>query len=84
MFEVRGAMMVDEDYEKEGMNMSVPLKDARIISEHAATLFCPLPIYQVALQNYYAAAAHGDKDKDAAAVCGVMERAANVSRPINK
>lgn len=80
MFEVRGALMVDEDYQKEAMNLSVPLKDAAIISDHAASLYCPLPIYQVALQNYYAAAAQGHADKDAAAVCSVMERAANVTR----
>lgn len=81
MFEVRGGLMVEQDYEREGMNLSVPLKDARIISEHAANLHCPIPIYQIALQNYYAAAAQGHADKDAAAVCGVMERAANVARP---
>jgi len=80
MFEVRGAMMVDEDYQKESMNMSVPLKDARIISEHAAQLSCPLPIYQVALQNYYAAAAQGHVNDDAAVVCRIMERAANAMR----
>jgi len=80
MFEVRGALMVDEDYQKEAMNMSVPLKDSRIISEHAASLYCPLPIYQTALQNYYAAAAQGHVEEDAAAVCRVMERAANHTR----
>jgi 3-hydroxyisobutyrate dehydrogenase-like beta-hydroxyacid dehydrogenase len=80
MFEVRGALMVDEDYQKEGMNLSVPLKDAKIISDYAAGLYCPIPIYQAALQNYYAAAAQGHADKDAAAVCHIMERAANVSR----
>lgn len=81
MFEVRGALMVEEDYQREGMNLSVPLKDARIISDHAASLCCPTPIYQVALQNYYAAAAQGHEDEDAAAVCRVMERAASVLRP---
>jgi len=80
MFEVRGALMVEEDYKKEGMNLSVPLKDSRIISDYAAGLYCPIPIYQAALQNYYAAAAQGHANKDAAAVCRVMERAANLSR----
>ncbi len=80
MFEVRGALMVEEDYKKEGMNLSVPLKDAKIISDYAAGLYCPIPIYQVALQNYYAAAAQGHADEDAATVCQVMERAANLSR----
>jgi 3-hydroxyisobutyrate dehydrogenase-like beta-hydroxyacid dehydrogenase len=80
MFEVRGGLMVDEDYQKEAMNLSVPLKDSRIISEHAASLFCPIPLYQTALQSYYSAAAQGLADKDAAVVCQVLERAANHQR----
>lgn len=80
MFEVRGGLMVDEDYQKEAMNLSVPLKDSRIISEHAASLYCPIPLYQVALQSYYAAAAQGLDDKDAAVVCQVLERTANHTR----
>jgi len=80
MFEVRGGLMVDEDYQKEAMNLSVPLKDSRIISEHAAGLYCPIPLYQVALQSYYAAAAQGLEESDAAVVCQVLERAANHER----
>ena len=80
MFEVRGALMADNDYAKEGMNFSVPIKDSRIISDHAAGVECPIPLYQAALQFYYAAMAQGLGDLDAAAVCRVMERAANVER----
>lgn len=80
MFDVRGALMVDEDYTKEGMNFSIPLKDARIISEHAASVFCPTPVYQAALQPYYAAVAQGHHDEDASAVCTALEHAANVTR----
>ncbi len=80
MFEVRGALMVDDDYAKEGMNFSVPIKDSRIISNHAASLNCPIPLYQTALQYYYAAVAQGMGHLDAAAVCKVMEKAANVER----
>ncbi|NQV99759.1 MAG: NAD(P)-dependent oxidoreductase [Rhodospirillales bacterium] len=80
MFEVRGALMVDEDYRREGMNFSIPLKDARIISEHAASLYCPTPVYQAALQPYYAAVAQGHHDEDASAVCTALEQAANVQR----
>lgn len=80
MFEVRGALMVENDYSREGMNFSVPIKDSRIISEHAASLNCPIPLYQTALQYYYAAVAQGMGDLDAAAVCKVMEKAANVER----
>jgi putative dehydrogenase len=77
MFEVRGAMMARNDYRHEGMNFSIPLKDARIISAHAADLACPTPVYQAALQPYYAAVAQGHFDEDAAAVCTAMELAAN-------
>ena len=80
MFEVRGALMVDNDYTKEGMNFSVPIKDSRIISDHAASLNCPIPLYQTALQYYHAAVAQGFGHLDAAAVCKVMEQAANVER----
>jgi putative dehydrogenase len=77
MFEVRGALMARNDYRHEGMNFSISLKDARIITAHAADLACPIPIYQAALQPYYAAVAQGHHDEDAAAVCAAMELAAN-------
>ncbi|MEE2761330.1 MAG: NAD(P)-dependent oxidoreductase [Pseudomonadota bacterium] len=80
MFETRGAMMARNNYVHEGMNFSIPLKDARFISEHAASLCAPIPIYQAALQPYYAAVAQGHIDEDAAAVCAAMERAANCER----
>jgi len=80
MFEVRGAMMVDENYTAEGMNMSIPLKDSNIISHHASKLRCPLPLYQTALQQYFAAAAQGLDDMDASVVCKVMEKNANAER----
>ena len=81
MFETRGAMMANNNYEHEGMNFSVPIKDSRFISDHAHKMQVPTPIYHVALQSYYAAIAQGHFDEDAAAVCAAMERAANIERP---
>lgn len=80
MFDVRGRLMADADYTKEGMNFSIPLKDARIISEHAANMHCPTPIYQAALQPYYAAVAQGYAHLDASAVLKALETAANFTR----
>lgn len=80
MFEVRGGMMANENYTNEGMNMSIPLKDSAIISQHAANLHCPLPLYQVALQQYFAAAAQGFDHMDASVVCKVMEQNAGAER----
>jgi len=81
MFEVRGALMVHEDYEKEGMNFSIPLKDSKLITSHAAEHLVPLPIYQAALQPYYAAVAQGHHDEDASSVLAALEKAANFTRP---
>ena len=81
MFEVRGKLMAENDYAREGMNFSVPLKDSRIIAEHAASVGMPIPLYQAALQFYHAAAAQGLAHLDAAAVCRVIERNANCERP---
>ncbi|WP_405404410.1 NAD(P)-dependent oxidoreductase [Paracoccus sp. Ld10] len=80
MFEVRGKLMADNDYDREGMNFSVPLKDSRIIAEHAASVGMPIPLYQAAVQFYHAAAAQGLAHLDAAAVCRVMERNAACER----
>ena len=81
MFETRGAMMANNNYDHEGMNFSVPIKDSRFISDHAHEMQVPTPIYHVALQSYYAAVAQGHFNEDAAAVCAAMERAANIERP---
>lgn len=80
MFEVRGALMADNDYDKEGMNFSVPLKDSQIIAQHAASVGAPISLYQAAVQYYHAANAQGLGHLDAAAVCKVMERMANCER----
>ena len=81
MFETRGAMIANNNYDHEGMNFSIPIKDSRFISDHAHQMRVPTPIYHVALQSYYAAVAQGHFDEDAAAVCAAMERAANFERP---
>ncbi|MBT3765043.1 MAG: NAD(P)-dependent oxidoreductase [Rhodospirillaceae bacterium] len=81
MFEVRGEMMVRNNYDHEGMSFMTPVKDSRFISDHAANLCVPIPIYQAALAPYYAAVAQGHFDEDAAAVCAAMELAANCVRP---
>ena len=80
VFEGRGQLMVQNDYAVEGMNFSTPIKDSDFITKLAKDNFVPLPIYQVALQYYLAAMAQGYQDMDAAAVCAVIEKNANLSR----
>jgi 3-hydroxyisobutyrate dehydrogenase-like beta-hydroxyacid dehydrogenase len=80
VFDNRGKLMVDEDYDKEGMNFSTSIKDSSFITDLSKKYMVPLPIYQVALQYYYAAVAQGYYDKDAASVLKVLEKNANVQR----
>ena len=80
VFEGRGRLMVDNEYAVEGMNFSTPIKDSEFITKLAKDNFVPLPIYQVALQYYLSAMAQGYQDLDAAAVCAVLEKNANLNR----
>ena len=80
VFENRGKLMVDQDFEKEGMNFSTPMKDSKFITELSRENLVALPIYQVALQYYYSAVANGLGDKDASSVIKIIEQNANLSR----
>tara|TARA_Y200000002_G_C22683389_1_gene665002 strand:+ start:2914 stop:3798 length:885 start_codon:yes stop_codon:yes gene_type:complete len=80
VFENRGKLMVDQDFEKEGMNFSTPLKDSKFITELSRSNLVALPIYQVALQYYYSAVANGLGDKDASSIIRILERNTNFRR----
>ena len=80
VFENRGKLMVDQDFEKEGMNFSTPMKDSKFITELSRANLVALPIYQVALQYYYSAVANGLGDKDASSIIKIIEKNTNLSR----
>ena len=80
VFENRGKLMVDQDFEKENMNFSTPMKDSKFITELSRANLVALPIYQVALQYYYSAVANGLGDKDASSVIKIIEKNTNLSR----
>ena len=80
VFENRGKLMVDQDFEKEGMNFSTPMKDSKFITELSRANLVALPIYQVALQYYYSAVANGLGNKDASSVIKIIEKNTNLSR----
>ena len=82
VFENRGKLMINEDYSKEGMNLSIPLKDSKYITDLSREKAVGIPIYQVALQYYYSAVAHGLKDKDASSVLKALEKNFNFVRSI--
>ena len=80
VFENRGKLMVDQDFDKEGMNFSTPMKDSKFITELSRANLVALPIYQVALQYYYSAVANGLGDKDASSIIKIIEKNTNLSR----
>ena len=80
VFENRGKLMVDQDFEKEGMNFSTPMKDSKFITELSRANLVALPIYQVALQYYYSAVANGLGDKEASSIIKIIEKNTNLSR----
>jgi 3-hydroxyisobutyrate dehydrogenase-like beta-hydroxyacid dehydrogenase len=72
MFQVRGPMMVAEDYSDATMKVEVWQKDMRIIGEYAARLGCPTPLFAASAPLYTAAMASGHAQHDTAAVCAVL------------
>lgn len=80
MFEVRGPLMIANDYRKATMKVDVYKKDIDIIEQFAADLHCPVPLFEAAKPFYAAALAQGRGLEDTAAVCAVLERMAGIER----
>lgn len=80
MFEVRGPMMVEDDYSDATMKVEVWQKDMSIIGDFAVSLDCPAPLFAASGQIYNAAMAQGHARDDTAAVCAVMQEMARLDR----
>jgi putative dehydrogenase len=72
MFQVRGPMMVAEDYSDATMKVEVWQKDMAIIGDFAAALECPTPLFSASAPIYTAAMASGHAREDTASVCAVL------------
>jgi putative dehydrogenase len=80
MFEVRGPLMRDAQYDPATATVRTHLKDVEIISAFANSLRCPTPVFSAAAQPYYARAAQGFEMQDTASVCAVVEAMAGLVR----
>jgi 3-hydroxyisobutyrate dehydrogenase len=80
MFQVRGPLMRDADYDKATATIRTHLKDLSIIGAFASGLDCPTPLFAASAQAYYAGAAQGREMQDTAAVCAVLENLAGLVR----
>lgn len=79
IFEIRGPMMVADDYPP-AARLDIILKDATLISEYAQSVGAPTPLLEAALGVYQEASAAGLGDLDAAALCRFLEQSAGLSR----
>jgi len=80
MFEVRGPLMVANDYSEAHMKCEIYQKDIDIIGAFAAKLRCPTPLFEASKPYYSAALAQGHAKEDTAAICAVLERMAGITR----
>ena len=80
MLQIRGPMMVRNDYTDAAMKVGVWQKDMRIITEFARELDCPTPLFAATSALYNAAMAQGFAGSDTASVCAVLERLAGTRR----
>jgi putative dehydrogenase len=79
MFEVRGPVMVSEDYDVPGATTSVLAKDSEIITEFAASRDIPVPLLTASAVFYHAAIAQGRGDQEAACVHAVLKQMGGLS-----
>jgi 3-hydroxyisobutyrate dehydrogenase-like beta-hydroxyacid dehydrogenase len=80
MFEVRGPLMIRNDYGEATMKVEIYQKDIDIISAFSAGLQCPTPLFDAARAYYAGAYAQGYAKQDTAAVCAVLENMAGIVR----
>lgn len=79
---VRGQMLIDDRYlPVQTMPLDLWRKDMSVISEFAATLACPTPMFSAAVPLFNAAVASGFGQHDTAAVCAVIEQMAGLPGP---
>jgi 3-hydroxyisobutyrate dehydrogenase-like beta-hydroxyacid dehydrogenase len=80
MLEIRGPMMVDDDYSVPTMKNILWQKDMSVIGEYANKLGVPTPLFSATLPIYASTLSTGYAEQDTGAVCGVLEKMAGVKR----
>jgi len=73
IFQLRGPMMVADDYEPATMRMEIWQKDMKVIGEFASRLKSPTPLFSASAEVYKVGMAQGRGKQDTASVCGVLE-----------
>jgi len=79
IFEIRGPMMVADDYPP-AARLDIIRKDAGLIADYARSVGAPTPLLDVALEVYEDASAAGLGDLDAAALLRHLEKLGGLTR----
>ena len=80
MFEIRGPLMVLEEYDTPTMKMDLWQKDLDIIGAYAQELGVYAPLFEASTKLYEEGIAQGRDKQDTASVCAVLENISNVKR----
>jgi putative dehydrogenase len=80
VFELRGPMMVKDNYDDATMKVKIWQKDMQVIGDFAKSIGCPTPLFTATESIYDTALNSGYAMQDTAAVCAVLEKMAGVKR----
>ena len=80
IFQLRGPMMVADNYDDATMRMEIWQKDMKVIGEFASALKSPTPLFSASAEVYKAGMAQGRAKQDTASVCGVLEEIGRFER----
>jgi len=80
IFDLRGPMMVKNDYDNVTATLDVFDKDLKLIDDFVRAMRVPTPLFDATRPVYDKALKAGLGAKDAAAVCAVLEKMARVKR----
>jgi 3-hydroxyisobutyrate dehydrogenase-like beta-hydroxyacid dehydrogenase len=80
MFEMRGPLMADNNYQPAQSSIAMWQKDLSVIGDYIAEIGCAAPLFSATLPLYASAFAHGHLDDDAASVCEILEIMSGIER----
>jgi len=75
-----GAAIANERYDPAGFKLSLTLKDLRLALAAADEITAPMPLADVVYESLLEAAAHGDGERDLAALARVSKRRAGLEQ----
>jgi putative dehydrogenase len=78
VFQLRGKLMVEQNYLPATMKIEVWQKDMQVIGDMAKSVDCPVPLFTACAPLYTTAMAQGLSQHDTASVCEVLGRMAGL------